>query len=81
MIPEKDWEVDIEHLKPLVDSKTSAFMIIHPSNPCGNVFSKEHQLELIKFAHEHRLPILADEVYYGIVYEKGKEFHSFANLT
>jgi tyrosine aminotransferase len=32
-------------------------------------------------ANEYRLPIISDEVYYDLVYEEGKEFHSFGNLT
>ena len=81
LIPEKNWEVDIEDLKKQIDSKTKAILITNPSNPCGSVFSKEHQLELIKVADEYKIPIIADEVYYGLAYGEGSEFHSFGNLT
>lgn len=55
--------------------------MINPSNPCGSTFSKEHMLEIIKVADEFKLPIVADEVYYGLVYGEDSEFHSFGNLT
>jgi tyrosine aminotransferase len=34
----------------------------------------------LSIAEKYKIPILADEVYYGIVYP-GKEFHPFANLN
>jgi aspartate/methionine/tyrosine aminotransferase len=43
-------------------------------------------LEIIKVADELKIPIIADEIYHGLVYdtegrEEGEEFYSFANLT
>ena len=55
-------------------------MVINPSNPCGSVFPKEHQLEIIKLAQEYKIPLIADEVYFGIVKE-GYEYHPFATLS
>jgi tyrosine aminotransferase len=55
-------------------------MVINPSNPCGSAFTKEHQLEIIQLADQFKIPILADEVYYGITYS-GQEFHSFGHLS
>ena len=68
-------------MKSLIDGKTRAILVNNPSNPCGSVFTKEHQLEIIKVAHEYKIPIISDEVYYGLVYDEEKEFHSFGNLT
>lgn len=79
--PDQDWEIDIEQLKTLVDSKTKAIYIINPSNPCGSVFSKKHQLEIIDFCNEYKIPIFSDEVYYGMNHGDGTEFHSFGHLT
>ena len=53
----------------------------NPSNPCGTCFSKEHQLEIISVADEYKIPIIADEVYYGLVYDENITFHSFGTLT
>lgn len=44
------------------------------------MFSKEHQLEIIALARKHKLPLLCDEVYYGLVFP-GREFESFPNLA
>ena len=66
-------------MRSKINSRTKAILVINPSNPCSTVFSKEHQLEIIKIAQEFKLPLICDEVYYGQVFP-GQEFHSFANL-
>jgi tyrosine aminotransferase len=53
----------------------------NPSNPCGSCFTRKHQLEILAVANEYKVPIIADEVYYGLVYEDGSEFTSMGNLT
>lgn len=42
LIPEKDWEVDLDTVESLTDENTVAMVIINPGNPCGNVFKYEH---------------------------------------
>lgn len=62
LIPEKNWEIDLNHLETLIDENTAAVIVTNPSNPCGSVFSKEHILEIISIAERHFVPIIADEV-------------------
>lgn len=81
LLPEKGWEIDLDSLRALVDDKTKAILVNNPSNPCGTCFSKRHQLEIIALADELKIPLIADEVYHGLVYEDEAEFHSFGNLT
>ena len=38
-------------------------------------------MELIALANEFKIPIIADEVYYGLSFDKDRPFHSFGNLT
>ncbi len=42
--------------------------MVNPSNPCSVVWSKEHQLEIIKIAEEYKLPLVCDEVYYDMIF-------------
>jgi len=53
-------------------------VVINPGNPTGAVLSEQSIRTVIDFAKEHRLVILADEVYQENVY-KG-EFVSFAKV-
>jgi tyrosine aminotransferase len=78
--PLKDWEIDLEHMESLINDKTRAILINNPGNPCGNVFSYEHILEILKIAEKHKLPIIADEVYEFFTFP-GVEFHSVASLS
>jgi len=79
--PERGWEIDLESVKRQIDSKTKAFLVNNPSNPCGSSFSRKHQQEIIAVANEYKVPIIADEVYYGLVYEDDAEFVSMGNMT
>jgi tyrosine aminotransferase len=42
LLPEKDWEVDIDAVQALADKNTVAMVIVNPGNPCGNVYTYEH---------------------------------------
>lgn len=80
LLPEKNWEVDINHMESLIDHNTAAIVLTNPSNPCGSVFSKKHILDLIKVAEKHCLPIIADEIYEHFVFP-GVEYHSVSSLS
>lgn len=57
-----------------------AIAVINPGNPTGAVLSKENIEMIIRFAKNHNLTLLADEVYQENVYLKGLEFYSFAKV-
>jgi len=38
-------------------------------------------LEILEVADELKIPIIADEVYYGLVYDDEVEFISFGNVS
>ncbi|XP_077451584.1 tyrosine aminotransferase isoform X8 [Stigmatopora argus] len=67
LLPEKSWEVDLQHLESLIDERTSLLIVTNPSNPCGSVFTKEHQQKILKVASRNCLPILADEIYSNMI--------------
>ncbi|GLD91663.1 hypothetical protein PINS_up000196 [Pythium insidiosum] len=80
LLPEKNWEIDIDQLKSLIDDNTKAILINNPSNPCGSVFSKEHLEELLAVADENKLPIITDEIYGDMVFGDNL-FYPLATLT
>ena len=83
---EDDWNVDIEDIKNNYKKAEEdgvhvrAIVLINPGNPTGTVMSKDHMKDVIKFAHENDLVILADEVYQQNVYHKEKKFISFKKV-
>ncbi|PVV04337.1 hypothetical protein BB560_001164 [Smittium megazygosporum] len=80
LLPEKNWEVDLDHLESLIDSTTKAILINNPSNPCGSNWSKEHILAIIAICEKHKIPLISDEIYEHLVF--GDEvFYSTASLS
>ena len=78
--PEQGWEVDLEHLESLIDSRTVAIILNNPSNPCGSVYSKEHLEAILAVAERHHLPIIADEIYGDLTWGENK-FYPLASLS
>lgn len=50
-----------------IDKDTAAIIVTNPSNPCGSVFSRKHLQDIVDLAEWHQLPIIADEIYAGMV--------------
>lgn len=63
LLPDRDWEIDLDSCKRLADANTCAILVNSPSNPCGAVYSKKHLEEVMSFCEEAKLPVIADEVY------------------
>ena len=53
-----------------------ALVFITPGNPTGQCLSADTLADLIKFAHEEKLVLLADEVYQENVYDPARPFVS-----
>ena len=78
---DQDGMVDLAHLESLIDSQTRAIIVNNPSNPTGVVFPKQHLEQILRLAHKHKVPIIADEIYGDLVYAEGAQFHPLASLS
>jgi len=83
---DNNWGLDVKELEraykeSLNRCKPRAICIINPGNPTGQVLSLENMKEIIKWAYEKKLFILADEVYQDNVYAEGMKFHSFKKVA
>ena len=83
-----DWAFDLNVAKKVVDDaiakgiKVKAIVVINPGNPTGQCFSKKTMLDIIQFAYDYKMCILADEVYQENIYNKQKNpFFSFKKLV
>lgn len=54
-------------------------MFNNPSNPTGMVYTREELIALTDICVKHDLYIIADEIYYKLLYD-GAEFTSIASL-
>ncbi|KEG13374.1 putative tyrosine aminotransferase [Trypanosoma grayi] len=76
---DNNWEIDFDHLRSLADGRTKAILMTNPSNPCGSNFSRKHVEGLIRVCEELQLPLIADEIYAGLVFS-GESFTSVADF-
>uniref|UniRef100_A0A6Q2ZCH6 alanine transaminase n=1 Tax=Esox lucius TaxID=8010 RepID=A0A6Q2ZCH6_ESOLU len=82
---DKCWGLDVSELRRAVEAarehcKPRALCIINPGNPTGQVQSRQCIEDVIRFAAEERLFLMADEVYQDNVYAEGCQFHSFKKV-
>ena len=69
-----------EAIQQKITDKTKAIFINSPSNPTGNLLSKNRMKAVASFSLDKDSPyIISDEIYHGLVYE-GKE-HSILEFT
>jgi alanine-synthesizing transaminase len=61
--PGNHWMPDLDHLRTLVTPATRVLVVIDPNNPTGAVYPTSVRRQLLQFADQHGLVILADEVY------------------
>jgi len=81
LLAEEGWKIDLAHLRSQITEKTKAILVNNPSNPCGASFTAEHIQEILAVADEFKIPIIADEVYYGLSYDPERPFISMGNST
>lgn len=48
--------------------KVRALVVINPGNPTGGVLNKANQVDIVRFAEENNLVLIADEVYATNIY-------------
>jgi cysteine-S-conjugate beta-lyase len=70
---------DMAELAQLVDKRTRIFVLCNPQNPTGRVFSRDELLALGRFAVEHGLIVVSDEIHSDLIYP-GHRHIPFASL-
>ncbi len=62
-----DYQLNVNHLE---SNSMQALQISSPSNPTGNIYSKENLKEIIEYCDKNGIAFISDELYHGLVYEK-----------
>ncbi|MFG2075593.1 pyridoxal phosphate-dependent aminotransferase [Nonomuraea maritima] len=70
----------VEQLEAARTDRTKVLLFVSPSNPTGAVYSREETVAIGRWAAEHGLWVVTDEIYEHLVYG-GTEFTSIATAV
>lgn len=76
---EQGFKITPEQLEGAITERTKAIILNNPSNPTGMLYNEAQLRALTDVCVKHDLYIVADEIYYGLVYDN-KPFTSIASL-
>lgn len=67
---ESKWQPDLDDIQSKITDKTRAIVVINPNNPCGTLYDEKKVKAIADLAGEHDIPLISDEIYDQITYEK-----------
>jgi aspartate/methionine/tyrosine aminotransferase len=65
---ESGFKVSVDQLEAARTRRTKVLLFVSPSNPTGAVYSRDQIAEIGRWAHEHELWVVTDEIYEHLVY-------------
>ena len=68
--PENGFLPDPDEIEKLVTPRTRVLVVINPNNPTGASYPRELLQKLVAIAAKHKLLLMADEIYDGILYDE-----------
>ena len=77
----KGWELNMKRIEKSYQAhkdkgvNIKAIVVINPGNPTGQVLTKENLKQILEFAHEHKMLVIADEVFQENILTE-KKFYS-----
>jgi len=77
---DQDYLVTVEQLEAARTERTKALLFCSPSNPTGAVYSPEQTAAIGRWAHEHGIWVVTDEIYEHLVYDDA-EFTSILKVV
>ena len=75
---ENEFRVTVEQLAAALTPRTKALLIGYPNNPTGAVMPREYLAAIARFAEQHDLIVISDEIYASLTYDG--EHTCFASL-
>ena len=78
-VEENGWQPNIDDIRKKTSDRTRGIVVINPNNPCGALYEEKVTKQILDLAGEYDLPVLSDEIYDQLVFEK--RFVSTAHLA
>ena len=66
---EHEFRVTVDQLAASLTPRTKALLIGYPNNPTGAVMPREQLADIARFAEEHDLIVISDEIYANLTYD------------
>ena len=66
---DQDYKVTVAQLEAARTDKTTVLVFVSPSNPTGSVYTPEETAEIGRWALEHGIWVVTDEIYQNLTYE------------
>jgi aspartate aminotransferase len=66
--PESGYKVSLSQLEAALTPRTKVLLFVSPSNPTGAVYNEEETAAIGKWAADHGLWVITDEIYEHLVY-------------
>jgi cystathionine beta-lyase len=74
------YEMDFESLEQLFKNGYKTFVLCHPHNPVGRVWTKDELKKLVNLAKKYQVLIISDEIHSDIIMP-GHSFHSMIEFS
>ncbi len=71
-VEEEGWSPDVDDLRSKINEKTVGILVINPNNPVGAVYDHKVLKEIADIAGEHNLPLISDEIYDQLTFDKAQ---------
>ncbi|HZQ94552.1 MAG TPA: pyridoxal phosphate-dependent aminotransferase [Candidatus Sulfotelmatobacter sp.] len=63
LIYDHGWQMDFHSMQLAITNRTRGVVVVHPNNPTGSFVRLDEREALNTFCREHRLAVIADEVF------------------
>ena len=73
---ESEFKVTVEQLEKVRTARTKVLLFVSPDNPSGAVYTPEETIAIGKWAVEHGIWVITDEIYEHLTYGK----HTFSSM-
>jgi len=70
--PDKKFDVEVDELEKLVNSRTKAIIVNSPCNPSGKVYSRENLQGILDLAEKYDFQVIADDIYGALNFTDNK---------
>lgn len=73
---ETEFKVTVEGLERARTSRTKVLLFVSPNNPSGSVYTAEETIDIGRWAYEHGIWVVTDEIYEHLTYGN----HTFSSM-